>query len=37
VTQDDVERWSDALDRMDADAKKPTIFMPQFVAVGRKP
>jgi SAM-dependent methyltransferase len=37
VTQDDVDRWAAALDRMDAGASKPTIFMPQFVAIGRKP
>lgn len=37
VTQDDVKRWSDALDRMEAAASKPTIFMPEFVAIGRKP
>jgi SAM-dependent methyltransferase len=37
VTQDDVTRWSDALDRMDAGESKPTVFMPQFVAIGRKP
>lgn len=36
VTQDDVARWSQALDRMDAGASKPTVFMPQFVAIGRK-
>jgi SAM-dependent methyltransferase len=37
VTPDDVERWSEAFERMDAGASKPTLFMPQFVAIGRRP
>jgi SAM-dependent methyltransferase len=37
VTQDDLRRWSAALDRLDAEGAKPTLFIPQFVAIGRKP
>jgi SAM-dependent methyltransferase len=37
VTNEDVERWRRAFDRMDAAARRPTAFVPQFVALGRKP
>lgn len=37
VTQEDVERWGAALERMDAAPVPPTLFAPVFVAVGRKP
>jgi hypothetical protein len=37
VTQDDLRRWSAALDRLDAEGAKPTLFIPQFVAIGRRP
>jgi SAM-dependent methyltransferase len=37
ATRDDVERWGAALDRLDAAAGRPTVFVPMFVAVGRRP
>lgn len=37
VTNEDVERWRRAFDRMDAATTRPTVFAPQFVALGRKP
>lgn len=37
VSPDDVERWERAFDRMDTAATRPTVFVPQFVALGRKP
>ena len=37
VTTEDVERWQRAFDRMDAADTRPTVFAPQFVALGRKP
>jgi SAM-dependent methyltransferase len=37
VTQQDVDRWGAALERMDAAAVRPTVFAPVFIALGRKP
>jgi precorrin-6B methylase 2 len=37
ATQQDLERWGAALERMDASSVRPTVFAPIFVAVGRKP
>lgn len=37
VTAEDVERWQRAFDRMDTATVRPTVFAPQFIALGRKP
>lgn len=37
LTEADVERWRRAFERMDAQARRPWIFIPMFVAVGRVP
>lgn len=37
VTAEDLERWQRAFDRMDKATRRPTVFAPQFVALGRKP
>ena len=37
VTDDDIARWEAALARTDAAEVRPTVFAPQFVALGRKP
>ena len=37
VTPEDVERWQRAFDRMDGTPARPTVFAPQFIALGRKP
>lgn len=34
---DDVRRWEEALARMDAAPVRPTVFVPQFVALARRP
>jgi predicted O-methyltransferase YrrM len=36
ATQDDVDRWSAAFERMDTADPRPTIFAPVFLAIGRK-
>lgn len=36
VTAEDVDRWQRAFDRMDKATRRPTVFAPQFVALGRK-
>lgn len=36
VTADDIARWEAAFERVDAADTRPTIFAPQFVALGRK-
>lgn len=37
ATEDDVARWGAAFDRLDAATKRPTMFAPVFIAIGRKP
>jgi ubiquinone/menaquinone biosynthesis C-methylase UbiE len=37
ATLEDVARWGSAFDRLDAAEVRPTIFAPNFTAVGRKP
>jgi SAM-dependent methyltransferase len=37
ATQEDVARWAGAFDRLDAAAARPTVFVPMFTAVGRRP
>lgn len=36
ATAADIERWGAAFERLDAAAQRPTIFAPQFTAIGRK-
>jgi SAM-dependent methyltransferase len=36
ATDDDVERWAKAFDRIDAAPTRPTLFAPFFVALGRR-
>lgn len=36
ATQDDVDRWGAAFDRVDTADVRPTLFAPSFIAVGRK-
>ena len=36
VTADDIARWGAAFERMDASPRRPTVFVPQFIALGRK-
>ncbi|HET6816770.1 MAG TPA: methyltransferase domain-containing protein [Mycobacteriales bacterium] len=37
ISQEDIQRWERAFDRMDTASTRPTVFAPQFVALGRKP
>ncbi len=37
ATQDDVERWSAAFERLDGATTRPTMFTPLFFAFGRRP
>lgn len=37
ATPDDLARWDAALQRADAAAVRPTVFLPVFTAVGRRP
>ena len=37
ASPEDVRRWRGALDRMDVAEPKPTLFLPQFVAIGAAP
>ena len=37
VTADEVGRWDAALQWMDTHAERPTLFLPQFTAIGRRP
>ena len=37
ATPDDVARWQRALERLDAQPERPTMFVPQFTATGRRP
>jgi hypothetical protein len=37
ATADDVERWRRALEHLDAQPERPTMFLPQFSATGRRP
>jgi hypothetical protein len=36
ASQEDIERWGAAFDRIDASPARPTIFAPTLVAVGRR-
>jgi hypothetical protein len=36
ISADDVRRWEGAFERMDAASLRPTLFVPTFVAIGRK-
>jgi ubiquinone/menaquinone biosynthesis C-methylase UbiE len=36
VTPDDLSRWQAAFERMDAQAQRPTRFIPHFIAMGRR-
>jgi hypothetical protein len=37
VTREDLERWERELDVLDADPERPTLFLPLFSAIGRRP
>jgi SAM-dependent methyltransferase len=37
ATQGDVDRWEAAFRRLDEQEARPTMFIPQFVAFGRRP
>jgi SAM-dependent methyltransferase len=37
VTDEVVARWSAAFDRMEAASTRATVFLPQYVAIGRRP
>lgn len=37
ATQGDVDRWETAFGRLDGQEPRPTTFIPQFVAFGRRP
>lgn len=37
ATADDVQRWSEAFDRIDRADERPTVFVPLFLAFGRRP
>jgi SAM-dependent methyltransferase len=37
ATADDVARWKVALERYDAMVERPTMFVPQFTAIGQRP
>ena len=37
ATPAEVERWSAALERVDAEPRRPTLFAPLFLALGRRP
>ena len=36
ATEDDVERWGRALERLDAQEERPTMFLPLFTATARR-
>jgi SAM-dependent methyltransferase len=36
ATPDDVARWGRALEQLDAKQERPTMFVPQFIALGRR-
>lgn len=36
VTVDDVQRWTTAFDRLDAEPERPTLFAPLFLALARR-
>lgn len=36
LTREDVERWKVAFERLDAAEERPTMFAPNFVAIGRR-
>jgi hypothetical protein len=37
ASPEDVRRWEAAFDRMDVAEPRPTVFVPQFVAIGAAP
>jgi SAM-dependent methyltransferase len=37
ATDQDVARWATAFERLDAEPARPTVFVPMFAAVGRRP
>jgi hypothetical protein len=37
ASPEDVQRWEDAFTRMDTAERRPTAFLPQFVAIGAVP
>jgi SAM-dependent methyltransferase len=37
ATDQDVTRWAAAFERLDAEPARPTVFVPMFAAVGRRP
>jgi ubiquinone/menaquinone biosynthesis C-methylase UbiE len=37
ITPEDITRWDEAFERMDRAEVRPTIFVPNFYAIGRKP
>lgn len=37
ATADDIQRWAAAFDRMDTIEPRPRIFLPLFLAIGRRP
>jgi SAM-dependent methyltransferase len=37
ASEEDIARWAEAFDRVDAAPTPPTLFAPMFVAIGRRP
>ena len=37
ATEDDLRRWAEAFDRLDAATARPMFFVPLFLATGRRP
>jgi hypothetical protein len=37
ATAEDIERWDRAFRRTDAAQQRPTLFVPNFFAIGHKP
>ncbi|MDP9102029.1 MAG: methyltransferase domain-containing protein [Actinomycetota bacterium] len=37
ISADDADRWTTALEAMDASEERPTVFIAQFFALGRRP
>ena len=37
ATQDEIDRWGAAFERLDAQEVRPTVFAPLFTAIGRRP
>jgi len=37
ISVDDIRRWTAALDILDGNSVRPTLFNPTFIALGRRP